>query len=37
VLERMKNIRLDAASKRTRLDNPMFRGLKTLPMLFDRP
>jgi len=37
VLERMKNIRLDAAGKRTRLDNPMFRGLKTLPMLFDRP
>jgi len=37
VLDRMKNIRLDLAGRRTRLDNPMFRGLKTLPLLFDRP
>ncbi len=36
VLDRMKNIRLDLAGRRTRLDNPMFRGLKTLPLLFDR-
>ncbi len=37
VLARMRNIRLDPAGERTRLDNPMFRGLKKLPLLFDRP
>lgn len=37
VLARMKNIRLDSSGERIRVDNPMFRGLKRLPLLFDRP
>lgn len=37
VLDRMRNIRFDPDGTRDRVDNPMFRGLKTFPLLFDRP
>jgi cytochrome P450 len=37
ILAKMRNIRLDASGERARVDNPLFRGLKKLPLLFDRP
>jgi cytochrome P450 len=37
VLAHMRDIRLDESFKPVRVDNPMFRGLKELKLLFDRP
>jgi cytochrome P450 len=36
VLKRMKNIRFDESLPRVRVDNPMFRGFKQFPLLFER-
>lgn len=35
ILRRMRNIRLDPNGQQTRVDNPFFRGLKHLPLVFD--
>jgi hypothetical protein len=32
----MKNIRFDESLPRVRVDNPMFRGFKQFPLLFER-
>ncbi|HET9199569.1 MAG TPA: cytochrome P450 [Dehalococcoidia bacterium] len=37
VLAHMRDIRIDESVKPVRVDNPLFRGLKELKLLFDRP